>query len=106
MTSPVKSWKCIELPQEEGACEEEVGLLLMSLYGTRDATATFQREVRKFMPNRGFAESKYNPTMYCHHTKDIRTLARGDLVSSGHQGGLEWLHDKMKKRLSKSARKS
>ena len=40
------------------------------------------------------------PTKYCHQTKNIRTSVRGDdFVSSGYLEGLEWLHDKMKKRL-------
>ena len=48
-----------------------------------------------------FAESRYNTTVCCHKTKNIRTLVHGDdFVSSGHQEGLEWLHGKMKKRFN------
>ena len=52
--APMKRTVCVELP-EEALTEEErstgkrvVGVLQMSLYGTRDAAANFQAEVGKF----------------------------------------------------------
>ena len=48
--APVQRTVCVELPPEAGSAKGlEVGLLKMSLYGTRDAAANFQAEVRKFM---------------------------------------------------------
>ena len=44
---------CVEIPEEDRTQEDEdgdnVGYLVKSLYGTRDAAANFQREVRKSM---------------------------------------------------------
>ena len=49
---------CVELPEEdkteEDRKEDRIGLLQMSLYGTRDAAANFQKEVRRFMISQGF----------------------------------------------------
>ena len=56
---------CIELPQEGG--EDKVGLLLMSVNGTRDAAANFQR-----------GEEVYD--------EEHQNL---DFVWSGYQEGLE-----------------
>ena len=76
--APVKRWVAIELPQEDLAegerAEELVGLLNMSLYGTRDAAANFQAEVKKFMEGAGFTQGKYNPCMYHQKEKDIKVL--------------------------------
>ena len=41
-----------------------VGILKMSLYGTRDAAANFQREVWRLMVKLGFTQSKYNSSLY------------------------------------------
>ena len=53
--APMKREVCVELP-EEALTEKEsqdgeecVGLLHMSLYGTRDAAINFQDEVKSFM---------------------------------------------------------
>eukprot|EP00974_Lingulodinium_polyedra_P013044 1265743-Lingulodinium_polyedra.AAC.1 len=37
----------------------------MSLYGTRDAAANSQAEVRKTMLAAGFTVSRYNPSIFC-----------------------------------------
>jgi len=47
--APANGKICIELLAEAGEGEGRVGLLEMSLYGTRDAAANFQSEVRKLM---------------------------------------------------------
>ena len=38
-----------------------VGYLNQSLYGTRDAAASFQKEVKKVMVKSGFTVGRYNP---------------------------------------------
>ena len=49
----MKRTVCVELPMEANTGEHErgqaVGLLKLSLYGTRDAAANFQEDVKKFM---------------------------------------------------------
>ena len=62
----MKRYVCIELPAEEGAPEDEVGLLLKSLYGTRDASANFQELVKEVLVKAGFKRSRYNPALYHH----------------------------------------
>ena len=51
--APMKRMLCVELPEEalegEETSAEYVGLLKMSLYGTRDAAANFQAEIKKLM---------------------------------------------------------
>ena len=69
---------CIELPPEEGADNSQVGVLVKSLYGTRDAAANFQREVRNFMTSIGFQVGKYNPSTYFNPTRQLRTFVHGD----------------------------
>ena len=56
--APVKKLVCVEIPpdmkSEEDEAEDMVGLLQMSMHGTRDASANFQAEVTRFMQSRGF----------------------------------------------------
>ena len=74
--APVKRSICIELPDEdleEGEQQEDVvGLLQMSLYGTRDAAANFQNEVKIFMRGLGFQAGKYNTCTYWFVTRMSR----------------------------------
>ena len=40
---------CVELPREEENMGDQIGLLVMSRYGTRDAAVNFYTEVSRFM---------------------------------------------------------
>ena len=78
--APMKRLVCVELPPEarvDGA--DQVGLLQKSLYGTRDAAANFQAEVRAFMLASGFAQSRYSPIIFWHEGWDLKTLVHGDV---------------------------
>ena len=59
---------CVELPleslTEDDRRQDMVGLLKMSLYGTRDAATNWQNEVAKQMLRWGFKRGKYNPCLY------------------------------------------
>ena len=83
--APARRIICVELPEESrGDGEEEVGLLQMSLYGTRDAAANFQAEIKKMMEGAGFTQNKYNASTYRHKVKDLKVLVHGDdFVTSG-----------------------
>ena len=71
----------------------------MSLYGTRDAAANFQAEVRKEMKKAGFVVNLYNPSTYYHPQKDLKTLVHGDdFVTSGRRRDMQWFQDVLKKR--------
>ena len=50
----------------------------MSLYGTRDASYNWQEEVAKEMRGWGFRQGRYNPCLYFHEGKRLRTFLHGD----------------------------
>ena len=92
---------CIELPEEDRVPGEGdmVGKLQMSLYGTRDAAANFQAEVKKFMTGLGFAQGKYNPCTYWHKERGIRTLVHGDdFISKAGRSQAQWFKRKLEGR--------
>ena len=73
----------MELPEEDKQ-GDEVGLLEMSLYGTRGAAANFQAEVKKLMVSVGFRVSRYSPSTFYHKERRLRCLVHGDdLVTCG-----------------------
>ena len=85
---------CVELPDEDigpkDAGKDLVGLLRMSLYGTRDAAKNWQDEVARVMRRWGFAQGVYNPCLYYHAEWGIRTLVHGDdFVSAGGREGMK-----------------
>ncbi|MDA8582757.1 reverse transcriptase domain-containing protein [bacterium] len=96
--APIHREVAIELPPEargEGD-GDMVGLLLKSLYGTRDAAANFQKEVRRFMVSHGFTAGQYSPCTYFHRTRGIKVLVHGDdFVSCGHRASLAWFKGKL-----------
>ena len=103
--APVKRIVCVELPEEAMTREEIdagtplVGLLQMSLYGTRDAAVNFQAEVAKLMTSLGFRQGKYNPCTYWHQKKNLKTMVHGDdFVTSGTREQTEWFKKKLTER--------
>ena len=101
--APVKREICIELPKEDKTEEDNeedmVGLLQMSLYGTRDAAINFQQEVATFMERLGFMQGQYNPCTFWHAQRQLRTLVHGDdFVTQGGRQEVEWLKQRMMER--------
>ena len=90
----------IELPDEDKADGQDMlGILEMSLYGTRDAALNFQKEVRKFMKSKGFVMRKYNSCTYLNKAKGIKVMVHGDdFVSSGSRSSLKWFKAQLEKR--------
>ena len=76
--APMRREVCVELPVEAtaGDSEDFVAILEKSLYGTRDAAANFQREVRKCMSEAGFHVGRYNVSTYNHGRRQLRTGRR------------------------------
>ena len=98
--APVKREICIELPEEdwelEDGQEDLVGVMNKSLYGTRNAAASFQQYVKMFMEGVGFKQGKYNPCTYWHPVRDLKSLVHGDdFATSGEDEDLPWLKQKM-----------
>ena len=73
---------CVEIPKEDltdaDRRHDKVGRLRMSLYGTRDAAMNWQDEVAREMLNAGFRRAKYNPCLYYHEGRNLRTFLHGD----------------------------
>ena len=83
--APATRKVAVTLPDE--ALEEwekgsgKVGMLKMSLYGTRDAAVNFQREVTKIMTALGLEQAKYNASLY--FRKDNRGCRRPGATYGG-----------------------
>ena len=91
--APAQRDVCIELPEEarQSHTGDVVGHLQKSLYGTRDAAANFQDEVRKVMLQSGFEQSTYSPSIYFHRKRSIRALVHGDdFISTGQRQQVAW----------------
>ena len=94
---------CVELPAEslteEDRRQDMVGLLKMSLYGTRDAATNWQNEVAKEMLVWGFKRGKYNPCLYWHRQWKLQTLVHGDdFVSVGSKASIMKFKEKLEGR--------
>ena len=101
--APVKRTVCVELPpealSEANPDQNMVGLLQMSLYGTRDAAANFQDEVRRFMSGAGFQQSLYNPQVYWHKGRGLKTLLHGDdFITTGTRQQARWFRKMLEAR--------
>ena len=84
----VRRQVCVEIPEEDKTATDSdrdmVGLLNMSLYGTRDAAKNWQEEVARSMKKWGFMQGVYNPCLYHHPVWGITTLVHGDdFISEG-----------------------
>ena len=87
---------CVELPEEALAAGETpqdiVGKLKASLYGTRDASTSWQEEVAKCMVKWGFEICKYNPCLFHHLGRKMLCLVHGDdFVCVADASDLMWL---------------
>ena len=88
--APERRTICAELLEEETHEGDDVGLLLQSLYGTSDASANFQEEVRKVLSKAGFKRGKYNPSTYYHEKVGIKAVVYGDdFISLGEKESFE-----------------
>ena len=99
--APMQRDMCVELPEEdrEEGEGDMVAYLQQSLYGTRDAAANFQREVRKVMREAGFEVGKYNVSTYYHARRQLRTLVHGDdFVTVGSREDVKWFRERLDQR--------
>ena len=82
-----------------------MGLLKQSLYGTRDAAANFQAEIKKHMIKLGFQVGVYNPSTFYHVQRKIRTLVHGDdFISVASRSQLDWLKKGLEERFEISTK--
>ena len=94
---------CVEIPAEDktdmDVRHDRVGHLRMSLYGTRDASTNWQEEVAREMNKRGFKRGRYNPCLYFHKERNLRTFLHGDdFATVGTLENVAWLKAKLEGR--------
>ena len=73
----------VEVPKEDPNWRPGLlGKLRLSLYGTRDAAANWQRCVSDHLVSLGFKAGLSNPCVFWHPGRGIRTLVHGDDYAS------------------------
>ena len=79
--APVRRKVAVRLPEEAITKEERdrgtVGILKMSLYGTRDTAAKFQVDVAKAMKEACFEQATFNASLFYNPSTNTRTLVLG-----------------------------
>ena len=87
----------INLPKEDiEAGPDDIGQLLLCLYGTRDAAKEWQKTLTRHLLSIGFSPGKGHPSVFVHKERDIRVLVHGDdYFSSGLSNDLSWLQSKL-----------
>ena len=90
----------VELPPEDPGCaQDKIGRLHLSLYGTRDAAANWQKCVADHLREIGFKQGKANSCVFYHVKRQIQVLVHGDdYASCGAYGELQWLKGELEKR--------
>ena len=94
---------CVEIPKEDkteaDVRHDKVGHLRMSLYGTRDAPMNWAEEVAKEMRRLGFQRGRYNPCLYYHESRNLRTFLHGDeFATVGTRQEVAWFRQALEKR--------
>ena len=89
----------IKLPAEEEAAEGMCGLLLKSMYGTRDAAQNWEFEYANFMETIGFERGKAIPCIFQHPKREIKVAVHGDdFTIAGKEKELDWFKDELQKK--------
>ena len=91
--APARRELYVELPDEDpGKAQGLLGKLNLSLYGTRDTAANWQKCVAGHLVGLGF---------HFHHEKrNVRTLVHGvDNASTGIREDLKWLRTELENRV-------
>ncbi len=89
----------VKLPAEDdtpGMC----GLLLKSMYGTRDAAQNWEFEHAELLENCGFKRGEATPCILNHSARTLRLAVHGgDFTILGSQADLKWLQQGMRAKL-------
>ena len=76
-----------------------LGRLKLSLYGTRDAAANWQRCVADHLISLVFRQGLSNPCVFWHSRRGIRALVHGDdYASTGDLAQLDWPRQELEKK--------
>ena len=65
----------VKLPKHAGG---GFGVLLRTLYGTRDAANAWAEEIKVLMLNNEFKQGKSSPCLFWHEKKELRAAVHGD----------------------------
>ena len=80
----------IKLPEEDPRSQEEgiCGVLVMALYGTRDAGQNFELTTTEVLEEGGCEQSAFSPCVYKNDEKQVRLFHHGDdsVVDGARQG--------------------
>ena len=88
----------IEIPSEdrEPGDEDRVGLLNLSLYGTRDAAVNWTREYTSKLITWGFHKGRASPCNFLHTGRNISLTVHGDdFTATGTEVDLLWLKSRV-----------
>ncbi len=91
----------IRIPDEdhEEGDEHRVGLLNLSLYGTRDAAMNWASTYTKFLESHGFKTGHGSPCNFCHEERGISMTVHGDdFTATGSEYQMKWLETRMKEK--------
>lgn len=92
---------CPPEDEEPGKC----GMLLKSMYGTRDAAQNWECEYAEFMVKTGFKRGDAVPCEFYHVQSGVRVVVHGDdFTILGDEKGLNWFQKEIKKRFEVKVR--
>ena len=97
--APAKRPVYIKIPVEdwEEGDEDRVGVLNLSLYGTRDAAMNWANKYTEVLTQIGFTVGTASPCNFHHENRNISVTVHGDdFTSTGRPRDLQWLDMKMK----------
>ena len=90
----------IELPQEDWkpGDEQKCGLLQQSLYGTRDAVLSWERELSNFLSSLGFTRGKASPCLHHNERRGVSAVVHGDDVTCvASRKEVEWVLEQFRR---------
>ena len=86
----------IRVEDRQSGDKDMVGMLNISLYGTRDAAQNLQKEYTGFMVALGFKVGRASPCNFYHPRLDITCTVHGDdFTSCGPESAIEWFQRKL-----------
>ena len=92
--APVKREVFVEIPDEdkEPGDEDKVGMLALSLYGTRDAAQNWAAEYSGHLKRLGFTQGLASPCNFHHQQRKLKVTCHGDdFLVAGELVDIQWL---------------
>lgn len=87
-----------EIPEEARGKDDgdKCWKLLMSLYGTRNASANWHHTYAEHLISIGFRQHSGNPCLFYHEAPQLRSLVHGDdCATSGTRAVLHWMKQEL-----------